>query len=34
VGSVLSDMDKQLAFTRANGVPGVFAVHNELQINK
>jgi hyperosmotically inducible protein len=34
LGSVQSDMDKQLAFVRANGVPGVFAVHNELQINK
>lgn len=34
LGSVQSDMDKQLAYTRANGVPGVFAVHNELQIEK
>jgi hypothetical protein len=34
MGSVQSDMDKQLAYTRANGVPGVFAVHNELQIDK
>ena len=34
MGFVSTDMDKQLAFTRANGVPGVFAVHNELQINK
>src|SRR5271169_3176085 len=33
-GSVSTDMDKQLAFTRANGVPGVFAVQNELQISK
>jgi hyperosmotically inducible periplasmic protein len=34
VGFVSSDMDKQLAFTRANGVPGVFAVNNQLQIKK
>jgi osmotically-inducible protein OsmY len=33
-GFVSTDMDKQLAFTRANGVPGVFAVHNQLQISK
>jgi hyperosmotically inducible protein len=32
VGSVLTGTDKQLAFMRANGVPGVFAVHNELQV--
>lgn len=32
VGAVQSDMDKQLAYTRANGVPGVFAVNNELQV--
>ena len=31
-GAVQSDMDKQLAFTRANGVPGVFAVNNQLQV--
>jgi hyperosmotically inducible protein len=34
VGSVSTDMDKQLAFVRANGVPGVFAVNNQLQIQK
>lgn len=32
VGAVQSDMDKQLAYTRANGVPGVFSVKNELQV--
>lgn len=32
VGAVQSDMDKQLAYTRANGVPGVFAVNNQLQV--
>jgi len=34
MGFVSSDMDKQLAFTRANAVPGVFAVKNQLQIEK
>lgn len=34
MGFVSSNMDKQLAFTRANGVPGVFAVKNQLQIEK
>ena len=34
VGFVSSGMDKQLAFTRANSVPGVFAVNNQLQIDK
>jgi hyperosmotically inducible protein len=34
LGSVSTDMDKQLAFMRANGVPGVFAVNNQLQIAK
>jgi len=34
VGFVSKDMDKQLAFTRANAVPGVFAVNNQLQIDK
>src|SRR5580698_6450822 len=33
-GFVSTDMDKQLAYMRANGVPGVFAVNNQLQINK
>jgi len=32
IGAVQTDMDRQLAFTRANGVPGVFAVHNQLQV--
>jgi hyperosmotically inducible periplasmic protein len=34
VGFVSSSGDKQLAFMRANGVPGVFAVDNQLQIEK
>jgi hyperosmotically inducible protein len=34
VGFVSTDMDKQLAYMRANGVPGVFAVNNQLQIHK
>ena len=34
LGSVSTDTDKQLAFMRANGVPGVFAVNNQLQIQK
>jgi len=34
LGFVSSGMDKQLAFTRANAVPGVFAVSNQLQIDK
>lgn len=34
VGFVSTGMDKQLAFTRANAVPGVFAVDNQLQIEK
>ncbi len=33
-GFVNNDTDKQMAFIRANGVPGVFAVNNQLQINK
>lgn len=34
VGTVATAMDKQLAYTRANGVPNVFSVTNELQIEK
>jgi hyperosmotically inducible periplasmic protein len=34
LGFVSTDVDKQLAFVRANGVPGVFAVNNQLQIKK
>lgn len=34
MGFVSSNMDKQLAFVRANAVPGVFAVNNQLQIEK
>jgi hyperosmotically inducible protein len=34
MGFVNNDTDKQMAFLRANGVPGVFAVNNQLQINK
>jgi hyperosmotically inducible protein len=33
-GFVSTDMDKQLAYMRANAVPGVFAVNNQLQIAK
>jgi hyperosmotically inducible protein len=33
-GHVSSNMDKQLAYMRANGVPGVFAVNNQLQVEK
>jgi hyperosmotically inducible protein len=33
-GFVSNDTDKQLAYVRANGVPGVFAVNNQLQIKK
>jgi hyperosmotically inducible periplasmic protein len=31
-GVVLNDMDRQLAFTRANSVPGVFSVTNHLAV--
>jgi hyperosmotically inducible protein len=34
MGFVQSDSDKQLAYIRANGVPGVFAVDNKLQVQK
>jgi len=33
-GFVSSEMDKQLAYTRANGVSGVFAVDNQIQIDR
>ena len=33
-GAVSSNMDKQLVYTRANGVPGVFSVTNDLQVVK
>jgi hyperosmotically inducible protein len=33
-GFVSSEGDKQLAFIRANAVPGVFAVDNQIQINR
>jgi osmotically-inducible protein OsmY len=33
-GFVSNDTDKQMVFLRANGVPGVFAVNNQLQIEK
>jgi hyperosmotically inducible protein len=33
-GVVLNQMDSQLAFMAANGVPGVFEVKNELQIEQ
>ena len=32
VGIVDSQMDKTLVFTRANGVPGVFSVENDLKV--
>ena len=31
-GVVATEMDKQMAFMRANGVPNVFSVENELQV--
>ncbi|HTM17520.1 MAG TPA: BON domain-containing protein [Terracidiphilus sp.] len=31
-GVVLNDMDRQLAFTRANVVPGIFSVTNNLSV--
>ena|SRR5215472_6984693 len=34
VGIVSSDMDKQLAYMRANGVANVFSVQNDLQVQK
>ena len=34
VGVVATQMDKNLAGIRANGVPGVFAVENQLQAEK
>jgi hyperosmotically inducible protein len=34
VGAVDSEADKNLAFIRANQVPGVFSVTNELQVEK
>jgi len=34
MGFVSTDVDKQLAFQRADAVPGVFAVNNQLQLNK
>jgi hyperosmotically inducible protein len=33
-GFVSSDMDKQLAYVRANGVSGVFAVDNQIQVSR
>jgi hyperosmotically inducible protein len=33
-GYVSTQMDKQLAYTRANGVPGVFSVTNDLQVER
>ncbi|HEY7388481.1 MAG TPA: BON domain-containing protein [Bryobacteraceae bacterium] len=32
VGVVLNQMDKQLAYTRANSVPNVFSVNNDLHV--
>ena len=31
-GVVLNDMDRQLAFTRANALPGIFSVKNNLSV--
>jgi hyperosmotically inducible protein len=31
-GVVATEMDKQMAFMRANGVPNVFSVDNDLQV--
>jgi len=31
-GVVATDMDKQLAYTAARGVPGVFEVTNQLRV--
>ena len=33
-GYVASEMDKQIAYTKARGVPGVFEVKNELMVDK
>ena len=33
-GVVANQMDNQLVYTRANGVPGVFSVDNHLQVEK
>ena len=34
MGAVANATDKQLAYMRANGVPGVFSVTNQLEIEK
>jgi len=34
VGVVANQMDKQLAYSRANGVPGVFSVTNDLRVEE
>ena len=33
-GVVANGTDKQLAYMRANGIPGVFSVTNDLQVEK
>jgi osmotically-inducible protein OsmY len=33
-GAVANEMDKNLAYIKANSVPGVFAVKNNLQVDK
>ena len=33
-GVVANDMDSQIAYMRANGVPGVFSVSNQLQVEQ
>jgi hyperosmotically inducible protein len=34
MGAVSNEMDRNLAYMRANGVPGVFSVTNQLQVEK
>jgi hyperosmotically inducible protein len=34
MGFVSNDVDRQLAFLKANAIPGVFSVNNQLQIDK
>lgn len=33
-GVVMNEMDRNMAFLRANGVPGVFSVENNLRVEK
>jgi hypothetical protein len=34
VGVVATQMDKQIAGIRANGVPGVFPINNDLRVEE